>query len=379
MPAKPRTLYPRFGRPQSFAYLLCLLLLAGVATAQQAVAPDVVSEIDRIAREQMEKQHIPAMTVAVAEDGRILYSKGLGTADVENAVPADTGTLIRTGSIIKPVTAVAAMTLFEAGKLDLDAPVQKYCPAFPKKKWEITTRELLTHTSGIRHYKDGEIDSTKHYDTLSAGFAIFAADPLLFQPGTKFEYSTYGYTVLGCVIEGASGERYYDYVREHVLVPAGMQHTYVDDVYAIVPHRARGYQVKNGKVENAGLMDSSYKIPGGGMVSTAEDYVRFGSALMEGKIVKPETLALMWTPSLRPELKDGKPSRYGMGFGVLNVNGQQFIGHSGGQQGTSTYMAFVPGKRFAVAVFANVEDVEPFDVVGPMLELYHMPNPHPKK
>ncbi len=359
------------------ARYLFLLLLTGVAAAQQAAAPDVGAQIDRIAHEQMEKQHIPAMTVAVAEDGHILYSKGFGTADVENAVPANAETLIRTGSLAKSITAVAAMTLFEAGKLDLDAPIQKYCPAFPKKKWPITTRELLTHTSGIRHYKDGEIDSTKHYASMSAGFAIFAADPLLFQPGTKFEYSTYGYTVLGCVIEGASGEHYYDYVREHVLLPAGMQHTFVDDVYAIVPHRARGYQVKNGSVENAGLMDSSYKIPGGGLVSTAEDYVRFGSALMEGKLVKPETLTLMWTPSLLPELKDGKPAKYGMGFGVLTVSGQKIAAHSGGQQGTSTYMAFVPDKRFAVAVFANVEEVEPFQVVGPILDLYHMPNPHP--
>jgi CubicO group peptidase (beta-lactamase class C family) len=87
----------------------------------------------------------------------------------------------------------------------------------------------------------------------------------------------------------------------------------------------------------------------------------------------------MWTPSKLPELKDGKPANYGMGFGVLTVNGQQYIGHSGGQQGTSTYMAFVPGKHFAVAVFANEEEVEPFDVVGPILDLYHMPNPHPKK
>ncbi len=319
------------------------MLLLGVAAAQQAAAPDFASEIDHAAAEQMQRQHIPAMTVAVAVDGRVTYSKGFGTADVENDVAANGETLIRTGSLAKPITAVAAMTLVEAGKLDLDAPVQKYCPAFPQKPWTITTRELLTHTSGIRHYKgDDEVDSTKHYKSMSDGFAIFAADPLLFQPGTKFEYSTYGYSVVGCVIEGASGEKYYDYVREHVLVPAGMTHTFVDDVYAIVPHRARGYQVKNGKVENAGLMDSSYKIPGGGLVSTAEDYVRFGSALMDGKIVKAETLTIMWTPTGTPQLDSGKPATYGIGFGVLTIDGQKYIAHSGGQQGTSTYMAFVP-------------------------------------
>ena len=365
---------------QQLLATLSLLLLAGVASAQQSAQPDLTSQIDRIAQEQMEKQHIPAMTIAVAQDGRVLYSKGFGTADVENSVTANAETLIRTASLAKPLTAVAALTLVDAGKLDLDVPIQKYCPAFPQKPWPITTRELLTHTSGIRHYKeDGEIDSTRHYDTMSAGFAIFAADPLLFEPGTKFEYSTYGYTVLGCVIEGASGQHYYDYLRDHVLLPAGMQHTFVDDQYAIVPHRARGYQVKDGKVENAGPMDSSYKIPGGGLVSTATDYVLFGEALMAGKLVKPETLKMMWTPSLRPALKDGKPVSYGMGFGILTVDGQQMVAHNGGQQGTSTYFALVPGKDFAFAVFTDDENAEPSAVAGPILDLYHMPNPHPKK
>jgi CubicO group peptidase (beta-lactamase class C family) len=296
---------------------------------------------------------------------------------LENAVPATAETLIRTGSLAKPITAVAAMTLVEAGKLDLDAPIQKYCPAFPQKQWTVTTRELLTHTSGIRHYKEGEADSTKLFAGMSDGFSIFASDPLLFEPGTKFSYSTYGYTVVGCVIEGASGQKYFDYLREHVLVPAGMTHTFVDNVFAIIPNRARGYQVKQGKVENAGLMDSSYKVPGGGLVSTAEDIARLGIALMDGKLLKPETLAVMWKPTGVPQLQNGKPSTYGFGFGIQIVDGQKFIGHSGGQQGTSTDLTFIPDRRFAVVVFANDEDCEPFDISRPILDLYHMPRPRP--
>lgn len=359
--------------------LLVVLVLVGAGAARRAATPDHVAEIDRIAAEEMHKQQIPAMTVAVGEEGRILYSKGFGTADLEDAVPATAETLIRTGSIAKPITAAAAMTLVEAGKLDLDAPVQTYCPAFPQKPWPVTTRELLSHTSGIRHYKGDEADSTKHYARMSDGFAMFAADPLLFEPGTKYSYSTYGYTVAGCVIEGAAGERYFDYVREHVLTPAGMTHTFVDDVYAIELHRARGYHLVVGKLQNAGLMDSSYKIPGGGLVSTAEDMVRFGMALIDGRIVKPGTLAVMWTPTGRPRLEDGKRSSYGLGFGVLTIDGQKYIAHSGGQQGTSTDMEFIPGKRFAVAVLTTNEDAEPFDVIRPILDMYHMPRPHPTK
>src|SRR5215470_5777928 len=223
--------------------------------AQQSATADFSAQVDRAVVEELKKQQMPAVTVAIAKDGRIIYSKAFGMADLENNVPATTETLIRTGSLAKPITAAAAMTLVEAGKLNLDAPVQKYCPAFPQKQWPITTRELLSHTSGIRHYKGDEADSTKHFNSMSDGFSIFAADPLLLEPGTKSSYSTYSYTVAGCVIEGASGQKYYDYLRDHILAPAGMTHTFVDDVYTIIPHRARGYQKMSGQVKNAGLMD----------------------------------------------------------------------------------------------------------------------------
>jgi CubicO group peptidase (beta-lactamase class C family) len=348
-----------------------------MTAAQQLCPPDLNAQVDRAVVEEMKKQQMPAATVAITQDGRVVYSKAFGMADLENNVPATTETLIRTGSLAKPITAVAAMTLVEAGKLDLDAPVQKYCPAFPQKQWPITTRELLSHTSGIRHYKEDETDSTKHFQSMSDGFSIFASDPLLFEPGTRYSYSTYGYTVAGCVIEGASGEKFYDYLRGHVLAPAGMTHTFVDDLYAIIPHRARGYQKVSGQTKNAGLMDSSYKIPGGGLVMTAEDFVRFAMALMNGKIVKPQTLAAMWTPTGLPNIQNGKPSNYGLGFGVLMIDGQHYVAHSGGQQGTSTDMEIIPEKRFAVAVFVNDDTAEPFDIVRRILDLYHMPRPKP--
>jgi serine beta-lactamase-like protein LACTB len=362
---------------RSASFLLCIafcmITLFSFARAQLATTANYAAEIDHLTSEALQKQRIPAMTVAVAIDGHVIYSKGLGTADIEHAVVANNDTLIRTGSLAKPITAVAAMTLVESGKLDLNAPVQKYCPAFPQKEWTITTRELLAHTAGIRHYKENEVENTKHYKNMSDGFAVFAADPLLFQPGTKFSYSTYGYTVVGCVIEGASGEKFFDYVREHVLVPSNMTHTFVDDVYLIIPNRARGYQVHDGKVENAGLMDSSYKIPGGGLVSTAEDFVRFGSALMDGKILKSETLRLLWSPTGVPTLNGGKPSPYALGFGVLTAEGQQVVTHGGGQQGTSTEFVFLPSKHFAVAVFANDEDADPESIVNSILDLYRIP------
>jgi CubicO group peptidase (beta-lactamase class C family) len=335
----------------------------GAACAQTDTAA-----LDRIIADAMREQRIPAVTVAIARDDRLIYSKGFGSADLENSVPATTETLIRTASVAKPITAVAAMTLVESGKLDLEAPVQKYCAPLPPKQWPVTTRELLSHTSGIRHYNPGEVENTRHFKWLADGFALFAADPLLFPPGTAFQYSTYGYSVVGCVIEGASGMSFPEYVAGHVLKPAGMTHTFVDDVFEIVPHRARGYQKLDGQVKNATLMDSSYKIPGGGYVSTAEDLVRFGDALLDGKLLKARTLAQMWTAT-----NVSGQSAYGLGFSL--PEGGKFVTHTGGQAGTSTRLLIIPQAHFVLALMANMDGVALTEVARALVQQMQLPFP----
>jgi serine beta-lactamase-like protein LACTB len=353
---------------RSSSLILVLLAAARMAAAQGAApaAPD--ARLDRIVGDAMRAQQIPAVTVAVMTADRLVYSRAFGMADLENSVPATPETLIRTASIAKSISAVAAMTLLESGKLDLDAPVQHYCAPYPPKQWPITTRELLTHTSGIRHYNPGEMENTHHYRWMADGFAIFAGDPLLFRPGTGYSYSTYGYTVVGCAIEGASTERFQDYVAEHVLKPAGMTHTFVDDALEIVPHRARGYQKINGEVKNASLMDSSYKIPGGGYVTTAEDLVRFAQALLDGRLVKPATLAQMWAATAVSG-KDG----YGFGF-ELPERGK-FVMHTGGQAGTTTELFIIPQEHFALAMLANMDGVKIRELVRAIVEEMKLPVP----
>jgi serine beta-lactamase-like protein LACTB len=357
---------------RSLGLILVLLAAVRVAAAQSAAPAAADARLDRIVSDAMRAQQIPAVTVAVMTADRLIYSRAFGTADLENSVPASPETLIRTASIAKPITAVATMTLVEAGKLDLDAPVQSYCAAFPPKQWPITTRELLSHTAGIRHYLPGEPEYTRHYQWMADGFAIFAGDPLLFRPGTAYSYSTYGYTVVGCAIEGASGARFQDYVEEHVLRPAGMTHTFVDNVFEIVPHRARGYQKIDGTVKNAGLMDSSYKIPGGGYVTSAEDLVRFAAALLDGKLVRPATLKEMWTAT---PVSD--KSGYGLGFQL--PEGGRLVMHTGGQSGTSTELLIIPQTHFAVAVLANLEHAELRDLVRGIVDEMKQPVPAPVK
>jgi serine beta-lactamase-like protein LACTB, mitochondrial len=334
---------------------LLVLLLCSATLAQNALPQALVQRIDAIVEQARTAQKLPAVSVAVEVKGNIVFKKAYGFADLENDVPATPETLFRTGSIAKPLTAVGAMKLVEHGRLDLDAPVQRYCPAFPVKKWPVTTRQLLGHLSGIRHYEGKEMDSTLHYTSMADSMIIFKNDPLLFEPETKFQYSTYGYTVVGCVMEGASSQKFDEFLQANVFVPAGMTHTFVDD-FRIIPHRARGYEKDDsGSVRNAGPMDSSYKVPGGGFVSNPEDLVRFAAALTSGKLLKSLPLKEMWTPQ---KLKDGKETSYGLGWGLAELDGIRIYAHTGGQQGTSTSLLIMPSRDLASVVMINMQYID---------------------
>jgi serine beta-lactamase-like protein LACTB len=320
----------------------------------------------------MAANSVPGISVAVVQNGELVWSEGFGMADLENFVPASPATLYRLGSISKPITATAILQLSERGKLDLDAEVQKYCPAFPKKEWPITTRELLGHLAGIRHYNQdgkGDIpeDSARHFASMDEALKIFAQDPLVAKPGAKFHYSTYGYTLLGCVLQGAAGEKYVDYVKENIFEPAGMEETRDDNFFAIVPHRTRWYHKDSaGVVQNAGVLDSSYKIPGGGLLSSADDMARFEIAMLTNKLVKPATREMMWTPQKPLEVpKDD----YGLGWGMMEKYGLKLVGHDGAQQGTSTAIILAPEKRAGVVVLANLDDVDALELSEQILSI----------
>lgn len=347
------------------------LFLAFLSVAAQAqIPPAAAQKIDELVQAEMVRQKIPGLTVAIGTGDRIVYSKAFGMADIENSVPVKTSTVFRTASIAKPMTATAVMQLAEQGKLDLDAPIQKYCPAFPEKPWPVTARQLLGHLGGVRHYvRPGEASGTEHFYTLADSLRIFKDDPLLHEPGTRYYYSTFGYVLLGCAVEGASGMPYERYMAERVFAPAGMTRTRTDDHFTAIPDRTRGYVVLGeqlynslpasaksnytvGGVYNSTLHDTSMKIPGGGLVSTSEDLVRFLFALRAGKLVKPDTLAQMWTPQ---KTKEGQATTYGLGWGISTVEGGTLIQHTGGQSGTSTVVAYRADKGVVIAVMSNLQ------------------------
>lgn len=325
--------------------------------AQHAATQARFGDVEAVAAEGHRQTGAPGLSVAVVIDDQLAWSKGFGLADVENEVPARANTVYRIASISKPIAATAVMQLVERGRVALDDPIQKYVPAFPSKgEHTITVRHLLTHTSGIRHYRSSrEMESRDRYETVEEAFEIFRNDPLLFVPGSKYSYSTYGYNLLAGVVESASGLTFEPYLRQHVLDPAGMKETYLDHADAIIPHRARQY-VREGRILNAPFADLSNKWAGGGMLSTAEDLARFHIALDQGKLLKPETLRQMYTPA---RLTDGTATTYGLGWAVSKDDrGRAWIAHAGGATGGTTYLLRDPQRKLAVALLCNVQNAD---------------------
>jgi CubicO group peptidase (beta-lactamase class C family) len=332
--------------------------------------------VDALVRSYISEHHVPGLSIAVVQDGRVVLTQGYGLADIENNVQASADTVYRIASLSKSITALAVMKLVETGKIDLDAPIQKYCPAFLQKPWPITTRELLSHQSGIRDFRnDEETINTRHYTSINQALTQFAGDPLDFEPGTKMHYTSYGYIVLGCVIEDASGTTYNRYMREAVFGPAQMPATRLDDVFAIIQHRAHGYSISaKGELQNAVFVDVSNKPPGSGINSTARDMGNFVTGLYSAKLVTKSTLEQMLTPA---KTRDGKATIYGLGFflggPIGSYRGIREAGHGGDQQGFSSILYLLPEKQFGVVILSNLEGQNiSMDFIGLSRKIYDM-------
>jgi len=345
---------------------------APAATAAPTISAVTPSEAaDKIGHELLARG-IPGLAVAVALDGRIVYSRGFGYADLEERVPAWPATKFRIGSISKPLTATALMQLVEAGKVDLDAPIQKYVPSFPDKGAKITPRLVAGHLAGIRHYKGDEFQMQKHYDNVFDGLKIFQDDPLVAPPGTKFSYSSYGFNLLSAVIQSASGENFLAYMQAHVFDAQGLRGTTPDQNRSIIEQRSRFYsREKDQPVENSPYVDNSYKWAGGGFLSTAEDLVRFGSAMMQPGFLRADSLALLFTPQ---KTVDGKATNYGIGWFIRkSKSGKRVFEHSGGSVGGTSQLILYPDSHVVVALVCNYDGApswtaEDVETIGELFE-----------
>lgn len=346
--------------------LLAAALMCAQPLAAQVAAPSrpaaatpgeraAIAQARRMIADTMRALGSPGATVCVIRNGRVIWSQGFGLADIEQQVRATPRSVFRIGSVSKPLTAAALGLLVERGKLDLDAEVQRYVPAFPRKAYPITVRQVAGHLAGIRHYRGDEFSIQKHYATVQEGLEIFAGDSLLFEPGTRFSYSSYGWNLLAAVIEGASGEPFLAFMQNNVLGPAGLVHTRPEFNDSVIPFRGRFYTWADSQraMVNAPYVDNSYKWAGGGFVSTAEDLAHFGQMMLEGKLLRPETVKLLWTSQ---RLKDGTETGYGIGWSVsTDSSGRRRVGHTGGAMGGTATLQIFPDDRLIIAMLVNTD------------------------
>ena len=340
------------------AFLICLLASLSIPVLLgQGLSPQLAERVDQVISTEMARRNIPGVSVAIAVGDSPIWSRGYGLADLENFVPATERSRYRLASISKPITAVALLKLVEAGKANLDDDVRRYVPEFPQKSSTVTLRQLLGHLGGIRSYRGEESESTRHYVNVRDGLEMFSADPLEHQPGSKYLYSTYGFNLAGAAAESIAGVPFRELIATTVFQPAGMLQTRDDSTYDLIPNRVAGYRrASDGSIQNCVLADTSNKVPGGGLIATAPDVVRFGRAILDGAIATPSMRKLMFTPQ---RLNDGKPSSYGMGWNITTLEGRQRVFHGGGQAGTSTFLDVLPEDGIVVAVLANLQGADP--------------------
>jgi CubicO group peptidase (beta-lactamase class C family)/tetratricopeptide (TPR) repeat protein len=346
--------------------LLAIILFAAlnlpylVATESgQSSYAEALKIFERFVTEQMETQKIPGLSIGFVKDD-FIWTKGFGYADLENEVPARPESSYRLASITKTITAIAVLQLVEKGKIDLDAEVQTYVPYFPKKKWPVTVRQLLGHLGGISHYKNHDVEShIKVHKNTRGALAIFQDFDLVAEPGTRYNYSSYGYNLLGAVIEGASGQSYGDYIKEHIFEPLGMKDSRMDDPDELIPNRIRGYRIIEGEIKNSEYVDISSRFAAGGTRSTVVDLLKYAQGIFSGKLLEEETWRHMFTSMV---LHNQHLTGYGMGWNVRPVRAHYAIRHGGSQPETRTYLLLFPKENFAVAIGSNREraDLMPF-------------------
>lgn len=334
------------------------LLLLGVFSAceNQSATREAVQNSRYVIDTLMTGENVPGMQVAVWKDGEMVLSDGFGYADVEHRMPMNPDIKMRIGSVSKTLTSAAIGKLYEAGELDLKSEVQEYVPYFPEKRSPITVKQVAGHIAGIRHYRGDEFLMNKRFKSVREGIEIFDDDTLLFEPGTDYSYSSYGWNLISGVIEGAADTTFLSYMHDEVFAPLGMDQTEAEYTDSLIYNRTDYYvEGNNGKILNAPAVDNSYKWAGGGFIGTAEDLIAFGEAIFWDDFLAPETVELL-TTSLK--LESGEKTNYGIGWNIgVDDAGRQYFGHSGGSIGGSTRFTVFPDQKVIVAMIANKSGV----------------------
>jgi CubicO group peptidase (beta-lactamase class C family) len=334
-----------------FRQTFLILALAGLSLAQQAPSSDAKSLATKADEfvSALAKQNKFSGVVLIARDGQPLFHKAYGMANLEWAIPNTTDTKFRLGSVTKQFTAAAIAKLEDAGKLKVSDKACNYLPVCPESWRNITIYQLVTHTSGIHNFTDvKEYNASKRATSrLQTQLALIGGMPLDFDPGTRMNYSNTGYLLLGEVIEKASGQKWEDYLRKEIFLPAGMTDTRVDSDTDVIPRRASGFIANNGNPRNADFIDM--RIPGaaGALISTTGDLLKWDQALYNEKILPASTIARLFQP---------EKNNYAYGWMIETLNGKKTVGHGGGIDGFVTNISRFPEDKTLIVFLCNQMD-----------------------
>lgn len=324
-------------------------------------------EIDTAVHDEMTSQRIVGLGLAVVVDGKPVYARGYGYEDWDDKTPVDPAkTLFRWASVSKTVTGGLGAMLASRGELDLDAEVHAVYPRYDKPK--VTLRHLLSHTSGAMHYDNGSVDpvpptSETCDPDVNTGvewaLAEWIDEPLLFTPGERFSYSTFGFNLAGVAIEKAihDGRSYWELVRDEIAVPFGMTRFQPDYGWKDIAHRSEGYvrpDPSSEVVREDGDDDVSWKLPGGGFVSTTDDAGKYCAGLLDPALFPEGARDLAFS---RSHTGDGAEIGYGLGWNV----GKKRLSHSGHQQKAESLLLIYPEERMCFAALSNTRDASSDD------------------
>lgn len=310
-------------------------------------------EVDKFVRAVMQERKIPGAAIAVVKNGKVVKKQGYGVASVEFNAPVTTETVFEIGSVSKQMTGAAIMLLVEDGKLNVDEKISVYLPETPDAWKNVTVRNLLTHTSGIKSYTGigvgFELSKRMKRDDFIKALANY---PLDFEAGSRYSYSNSGYNLLGFIIEAVSGKSYWDFMRERIFQKLGMTGTFDRDPKFIVKNRATGYELENGTLIGRDY-DLTDIFSAGAIISTVEDLAKWDAAWRNDTLLKKESKAEAWKPFV---LTDGKPHPYGFGWNVADFRGHRLVSHSGSTAGFNAQYSRFVDDDLSVIVLTNLGD-----------------------
>ncbi len=345
---------------KKFTAMLCLMVF--VLPSQ---AKSTSKQYDQLLNKLFE-QGGPGGVALVVKDGKTIYRKAFGMANLELNVKMTPENIFRIGSITKQFTAVAILKLAEEGKIDLDAEITEYIKDYPTHGHSITIKHLLNHTSGIKSYTGMAkwvAEERKKAFTPAELVDYFKHEPMDFVPGEQFRYNNSGYILLGHIIELVSGESYADYIQNHLFKPLNMDSSSYGSTSRIVKNRAAGYDKADDAYKNADFLSMTQPFAAGSLLSTVDDVHTWYQAILNDEVISQESREMAHQMGV---LNSGEKIDYGFGWRIANIQASPMIEHGGGINGFSTASLVLPEEGVFVAVFSNCTCNYPGNVANEM-------------